>query len=202
MRTFEFVLEVAPLADDVEDAIYGGELDALVASHGDSTWVIAEAEGDDAVLAGARLLVWLRELGARVLAVQDDLVTRREIAERASVTSQAVGMWVRGERQADFPRAHNRVAGGIWLWSDVQTWLVDHGVITSDGLERPAPRDVVVLNDDVERFRSTVAFHWSGGAVSSQARTTGGAPVVMKTSFAAAPATWADSQTDHFSLAC
>lgn len=118
---YELILAVDELTPEQEDAIYD-EYDALIASHGATTRLTVTVDGS--VLDGAhRLLAFLRGIGARPDRFVEDFVARADIALRAGVSRQAVGLWARGERQSDFPPPYSPVAGGIWLFGELDEWL-------------------------------------------------------------------------------
>lgn len=52
-----------------------------------------------------------------------DLVSVREIAERAGVRPDTVHKW--RARHTDFPTPFSHVAGGVpvWVWPDVKEWI-------------------------------------------------------------------------------
>lgn len=79
----------------------------------------------------------------RIQRVYSDLVTRAQIAERAGVTRQAVGLWIRGERHTDpaFPEPHVLGGGGLWLWRDVDQWLAEVG-LPHDEVSYPTHLDI------------------------------------------------------------
>lgn len=56
----------------------------------------------------------------------EDLATKVDIAKRCEATLRAVGLWVRGERhgRTPFPARFNRVARGVWLWSEFGVTLM------------------------------------------------------------------------------
>lgn len=123
-RQFELILLVEEISPEQEDRIYD-EYDALVASHTGSARLTVTVDGESALDGAHRLLGFLRGIGVQVLQFCEDFVTRGDIAERARVSRQAVGLWVRGERQAQtpFPLMYSDVAGGIWLFGEVDGWL-------------------------------------------------------------------------------
>ena len=77
--------------------------------------------------------------GVRTHRPHPEQVSRQDIADRAGVTRQAVGQWVRGVRQAatPFPIPYNSVAGGIWFWGDALDWLRRQGYSQATGLRYP-----------------------------------------------------------------
>lgn len=144
--TFELAFEVSPLTDDLEDSI-DEQFDAVMATHGRTTKVTLLAEGTDAVDAAGSAVSILRQLGIQAIRLMDDLVTRAEIAERSGVTTQGVGLWVRGERnRADFPEPFVRAGSArLWLWGEVVDYLraIGHGVDGS--LQFPTRQDIQVI---------------------------------------------------------
>lgn len=97
------------------------------------------AEGMRAVTTAADVVERLTAHGVRPHRTHPDLVTRQDIADRAGVTRQAVGQWVRGERHrtAPFPVPFNTVSGGVWLWGDVYGWLRERDYGRDTGLRYP-----------------------------------------------------------------
>jgi len=84
-------------------------------------------EADSAEKAAQAAIAALEtKLGVRVVRLDPELVTTREIAERIGKTQQAVSQWVCGVRRQDsaFPPPYD-VAGGsrVWRWGDVHAWL-------------------------------------------------------------------------------
>src|SRR5699024_557844 len=96
-RMLELSFEVANLTDAAERAI-DEEFDAVVSVHGATTKVMILVPGSSAVNAAESVISTLNGVGLRVVRLMDDLVTRGEIAKRANVTTQAVGLWTRGQR--------------------------------------------------------------------------------------------------------
>jgi hypothetical protein len=132
----ELILLVEALTPEQEDLIYD-EYDALIATHGSTTRLTVTVEGR--LLDGAhRLLGFLDAVGVHVQRFVEDFVSRADIADRAGVSRQAVGLWVRGERHAAFPEAYAPVAGGIWLFREVDEWLRSN-VPSYDGPELGYP---------------------------------------------------------------
>lgn len=97
------------------------------------------SEGMRAATTAITVVDQLVAAGVRPRRTHPDLVSRQDIADRAGVTRQAVGQWVRGVRQAatPFPIPYNSVAGGIWFWGDVLDWLRRQGYSQDTGLRYP-----------------------------------------------------------------
>lgn len=119
---YELIALVDELTPEQEDAIYA-VYDVVAASHAGSTRLAVTVEGSSVLGGAQRLLEFLSELRVTVRQFCEDFVTRSDIAQRADVSRQAVGLWVRGERQSSFPEAYSPVAGGIWLFGEVNDWL-------------------------------------------------------------------------------
>ncbi|HEY8717981.1 helix-turn-helix domain-containing protein [Pengzhenrongella sp.] len=147
---FELIFEFPALSEDLEDAI-AGCFDALIATHSEVTTVTLSAEGDTCLLAASSAIDGLRTLGANPLRLVDDLVSRGEIARRAGVTPQAVGLWIRGERHAGtaFPRRFVTAGGGLWLWAEVVPALAERGVAIDDGVQYPTRRDAQLIGAEI-----------------------------------------------------
>jgi predicted DNA-binding transcriptional regulator AlpA len=82
-----------------------------------------------------------------------DFVSRADIAERAAKTRQAVDLWVRGDRQKDFPRPVHLVGGGVWLWRDVRNWLQQERIknVPEDDTDYPSMDDHAVIDNQLTR---------------------------------------------------
>lgn len=68
-------------------------------------------------------------LGFEPLAVEDELVSISDIAERAGRSRQSVSMLASGQRgPGNFPRpAAGNVRSPLWHWADVAAWFEDQG---------------------------------------------------------------------------
>ncbi|APE17770.1 hypothetical protein BOH72_23410 [Mycobacterium sp. WY10] len=131
MTAYEFIYvldDVGELGDPRVDAAEA-DLDVVFERHGDLCLATVTVEGSTACLAAVDGAHHLANAGFGVLRSYPDLVNRAEIAERLGCTRQAVGNWVRGERQSTtpFPAPIHLAAGGLWLWSDVVKWLAATG---------------------------------------------------------------------------
>ncbi|MFI7060258.1 helix-turn-helix domain-containing protein [Kribbella sp. NPDC050124] len=147
---FELTFEVSGVDETVDEAL-SADFDVMVGvSHDGTEFVTATIEADSAVEAARSLIASLHSLEVTVHRLREDLVTRKDIAERAGVTPQAVGYWIRGDRAvgATFPAPYNPVAGGVYLWSEVNSWLRDNGK-DSDDWEFPSRADIICINADL-----------------------------------------------------
>lgn len=151
-----FVLdEVGELGDPRVDAVEA-ELDALFERHGDLCLATISVEATSAYSAAVEGVRHLVAAGFVVRRSYPDLVNRAEVAERLGVTRQAVGNWIRGERQSAvvFPSAVHLAAGGLWLWGDVIDWYRASGCeITDPELRYPSIDDHVAIDAYVQNQR-------------------------------------------------
>lgn len=115
-------------------------MDAVFERHGDICLATMTAEGCDVVTAARAAIDTLQAEGFDVLRSYPDLVNRGEIAERLEVTRQAVGNWIRGQRQSEapFPAPAHLAAGGLWLWGDISRW-VGEGIGDASGSDLAYP---------------------------------------------------------------
>ncbi|MFE6923818.1 hypothetical protein ACFVAV_22525 [Nocardia sp. NPDC057663] len=132
VASFEFMFVVEGITDafDPRIELVEAHLDCVLERHSELTLVTLAATGTSAYIAGVHAVHILETAGIRVTRTYADLVTRQDIADRAEVTRQAVGNWVRGERcgTQPFPAPTNLAAGGLWLWRDVNKWLAARGL--------------------------------------------------------------------------
>ncbi len=145
MTDYELTFELDELDEALEDRIYEA-FDAVIAVHGSTTLMTCTARGGGVVAAAKDTVAELDGMGVVARRLYEDLVGRAQIAERAGVTPQAVGLWVRGERQAQspFPAPYHVAAGGLWLWADVNAWLATQG--KGDGFAHPQRADYLQTN--------------------------------------------------------
>lgn len=128
MVEYEVTFVVGLLTEEQEQWI-GAELDGFVGGHGETTLATVSRCADNGTAAARELLGLLLDQGVHAIRVYDDLVTRGQIAARAGVTPQAVGLWVRRERHSRhaFPQPHVLAGGGLWRWAEVNEWLKAKG---------------------------------------------------------------------------
>ena len=160
--SYELSFELAEVTDDVEDAI-AERFDSLIATHAGITTVTLTATGDTCLQAALTAIDHLRALGTNPLRLVDDLVTRGDIAARAGVTPQAVGLWIRGERRADvsFPAPYVLAGGGLWLWGEVVGALADRGLALDGDLAYPTRRDIQKIGGAIASMEAEDAAGWS-----------------------------------------
>ena len=160
--SYELSFELMEVTDDVEDAI-AERFDSLIATHAGITTVTLTATGDTCLQVALTSVGHLRALGTNPLRLVDDLVTRGDIAARAGVTPQAVGLWIRGERHADvsFPAPYVLAGGGLWLWGEVVGALTDRGIALDEGVAYPTRRDIQLIGGAIVRMEAQDAAGWS-----------------------------------------
>ncbi|MEU7630978.1 hypothetical protein AB0C34_13475 [Nocardia sp. NPDC049220] len=166
VANFEFMFVVEGITDAFDPRVEGVEehLDCVMERHGELTLMTVTTPGTSAYTAGVHAARVLEAAGIDVVRAYADLVTRQDIADRAEVTRQAVGNWVRGERCGNhpFPTPTNLAAGGLWLWRDVNTWLaargLEHDSIGHPPLETLAQIDVWLSNRNCPRTADALAF--------------------------------------------
>ncbi len=148
MKQFELRFQIRGHIEYVlEDVI--ATLDCGYASHGNFQILTVWVEADNAVDAAFDTVAKLSGLGVGVSRLLEDFVTRQDIAERASVSREAVADWVRqAEELPAFPDVYNIVGGGIWLWADVNEWL-EH-LCKGDGMGHPTAMDYAKINAAVQ----------------------------------------------------
>lgn len=163
--SYELSFEVQELPEDLEDAVCEN-FDATVAVHQDVITVTLESVGESCLEAATSAIKRMRRLGVQPVRLLDNLVTRCDIARRAQVTPQAVGLWIRGERHAStrFPPPYVLAGGGLWLWGDVVRHLAARGVHLDEGVRYPTMRDSQLIGGELARL-GAAAPSWTGGVV-------------------------------------
>lgn len=131
--------------------------EGIVDRHGGDTVATLTIEGSTVVEAAVRAVAAMFEAGIDVERTYPDLVDRQDIADRAEVSRQAVGNWVRGERSGalPFPAAINHVGGGIWLWHDVNEWLRARKLTHIDDVEFPTLAEHTRIDFWIAGYRAT-----------------------------------------------
>lgn len=120
-----FVIETVeaedPRIDQAMEALPGTTISGALGLTVATTLV----DADTAIAAGLHAAKALAAAGLAPLRTYQDLVSRQDIADRVGMSRQAVGNWVRGERQNSrpFPAPVTLSSGGLWLWSSVVSWI-------------------------------------------------------------------------------
>lgn len=142
-----------PRVSQVEEA-----MDVVASSHSRLSVATVIVPGENAVEAGRHAAAVLSSCGLPPVKTYPDLVSRQDIADRLDVSRQAVGNWVRGDRQQanPFPAPVHMVAGSIWLWGDIVAWLRRTGR-ECDELEFPTMLDHALLDALLARARDEQA---------------------------------------------
>lgn len=124
MNSYEMIFFVAGEVSDEQQQDMLEELDVTFSrTHEHTTLVMGNFGGHDCVEAAKTAVRELRTRGLGALRMQEDLVTRSEMAFRLDVTRQTVTHWASGTRRSRFPPPNRDTAQGLWLWGDVMTWM-------------------------------------------------------------------------------
>lgn len=88
-------------------------------------WVGFEREGESFLESVLAAVAELLALGFEPVAIEDELVSIADIAERTGRSRQSVSMLVDGRRgRGDFPpAAAGNVRSPLWHWADVAAWF-------------------------------------------------------------------------------
>ena len=154
---FELTLLTAEVTNEQEDLIYD-EYDALIASHTGATRLTVTVEGATVLDGAHRLLGFLRTIGVAPKQFSEDFVIRADVASgqtsagRPSVCGSAASA-------ASLPQVSSPVAGGIWLFGEIDAWLRTN-VPTYDApdVAFPTRDDHVALGELLLRFHGRSAF--------------------------------------------
>jgi hypothetical protein len=170
--------------------------DLIAASLGDLSWV----EIDGRVLAilhtacdnpvGSAVEVAHRiEHGlprAKVLGVDEDLVSISDISRRIGASRETIRLWVAGKRgPGGFPAPSGSVGGGergstkVWSWATVNGWLGEHYRLADED-EHLTPQQVAEVNASVLRVHQPVDAEWQFFTSMSPSRLTPRTAVVPR----------------------
>lgn len=139
MKTFEFSIiahGVDPQDDDFEDRFFEAGCDDATLSLQRGLMIAdfaREAESLSAAIASA--LHNVRAAGADITRVEPDpLVSLSDIAERSMLSRQAISLYAKGERGADFPPPAVKIMSGhpLWDWGRVAEWLYARSLISEE----------------------------------------------------------------------
>lgn len=148
MTTHEFTVIASglnPEAPDYEDRFFEAGCDDATLSY-QRGLIIAEFAREAPSLASAIVSAIdnVRAAGASVERVEPDyLVSLSDIADRSGLSRQAISLYARGERGADFPAPSVKVMSDrpLWDWYAVAHWLhekalLDRGAVIAARLLR------------------------------------------------------------------
>lgn len=178
MPVFELAFELPPIDETIEDRVVE-HLDALISGHHGVMTATVTVDAPDCLTAAARARSELARLGAAPVRLVDDVVSRSEIAERAGVTRQAVGLWLSGARQQTltFPGPLVLSGGGLWLWGELVPVLRAMNIDPDPGIEFPTRRDSAIINGLLASRAFDAATSFSVFAFAEQFTVTPGSAV-------------------------
>lgn len=153
--TFEIVSFDLEQLEALED-----QFDVVAADGHGLTELSVVVEGDTLEVAYELARQEIGKVGICIKRYMPELVGRREIADRAGVTQQAVGNYIRGDRGSDFPGPYFPVAQGVWLWGEVLPWLQAQSGSIVDECTYP----------DRAQTESLGHRHWSDSTVDGASR--------------------------------
>jgi hypothetical protein len=153
MPEFELIFRTPPLTSQLEDRLLEN-FDCTISTHDGLTLVTTSAFGHELPMVARSNYMEMESLGVQALRLEPDLVSRADIAKRARVTPQAVGLWTSGNRRRTepFPAPFTSKGGGLWLWSEVNEWLKAHGQ-THDDISFPSKEDLDHFNSWLVNLR-------------------------------------------------
>ncbi|OXE35181.1 MAG: hypothetical protein CGW95_15500 [Phenylobacterium zucineum] len=130
MKTHQFTVIASgldPEMQDYEDRLFEAGCDDATLSF-QRGLIIAEFAREAPTLASAIVSAMenVRAAGANVERVEPDyLVSLSDIADRSGLSRQAISLYARGERGADFPAPSAKVMSDrpLWDWYVVALWL-------------------------------------------------------------------------------
>lgn len=124
MNSYELIFQIDGQVSDLQQERILSELEVTFnRTHEHTSMVMGNFEGNDCVDAGQLAVHELRRRGVSVLRLQEDLVTRSEMAFRLDVTRQTATNWASGTRRSGFPLPNRETAQGLWLWGDIVAWM-------------------------------------------------------------------------------
>lgn len=138
-NSYQFTLILDGVDDKtlgLEDALFeAGCDDALINYKNGTVYLDFDREGDDLeeVILSAIKNTEASNIGAKIVSVAPEhLVSLSDIAERTSMTRQAVSLFIQGERgSGNFPKPVLKIINKspLWRWSAVAEWLYQQGKI-------------------------------------------------------------------------
>ncbi len=148
-----FAIEAVEADDPRIDKVMAALPGATISGALGLTVVTTLVDAETAVEAGLHAAKALVAAGITPLRTYQDLVSRQDIADRLDMSRQAVGNWVRGERQnvRPFPAPVTLASGGLWLWTNVVRWIEAVGVAELDESALPTQEDHCTLDGMIQR---------------------------------------------------
>lgn len=147
---FTFVVSGTDVDDESSVETLRESLDAMLSRAGGLNILTIAHEGENAVQAALECATQARTAvpHLRVLRLDRDLVGVQEIAERTGRSRQNVCQWVNGQRKGGgqaFPSPEGTAGRSqVWLWTEVNAWLEQHGL--SDGLCYPTRAEMTEID--------------------------------------------------------
>lgn len=134
---FTLVLDgIDELTPNIEDALFESGCDDALINYKNGTIYLdfdRASENMEQAIISAIKNVENAKIGATIVSVAPEhLVNLSDIAERVSMTRQAVSLFMLGERgKGGFPTPILKIANKspLWRWSTVAEWLYQHGKI-------------------------------------------------------------------------
>ena len=163
METYVFRIRLHDtLDDDAADRLYEGFDEETALEEGPrGTFIGFECSADSFLDAVLDAIAKLIKLGFEPLAVEDELVSMSDIAERVGRSRQSVSMLVSGQRGAgNFPApVAGNVRSPLWHWADVAAWFESHEgqeVVPEDRMRTIAAINGALARRVLARDRPTV----------------------------------------------
>ncbi len=160
MENFAFRIRLRDAVEDADaDRLYEALDDEVAVEDGPKGHFIGfEREAQSFLHAVLDAIAEVTELGFEPLAVEDELVSIADIAERTSRSRQSVSMLVSGHRgPGNFPRpVAGNVRSPLWHWADVAAWFEGNGVddlVFEDRLREIASINGALANRVLSRVR-------------------------------------------------
>ena len=130
METYVFRIRIADTLDDeAADRLYEGFDEEIAIEEGSrGNFVGFERQAETFLDAVLDAIDELHDLGFEPVAVEDELVSMSDIAEKVGRSRQSVSMLVSGQRGVgDFPPpVAGNVRSPLWHWADVAGWFESH----------------------------------------------------------------------------
>ena len=148
MDTYVFRIRLHDQLNDADaDRLYDGMDDEIAVESGPrGQFVGFERSGPNFLEVVLDAIAELIALGFEPLAIEDELVSMADIAERVGRSRQSVSMLVGGQRgSGNFPRpVAGNVRSPLWHWADVAAWFEGHE--GDDAVPEDRMRTIAAIN--------------------------------------------------------